>query len=305
MTDEFSFAESLYINSFIDYREYREDRHSLYRTYLLPNNSLSVLQHTRNKGIISLSNNKAVNIHLEVKDVAGNTSNITFQVVRDTAEQVTAADQLPFYNAYFHYAEVNEYVDENIRIKIPANALYDNLHFKYETSPSIAGTYSRIHRVHDPGTALHKSYEIRIKPDSLPDELRAFALISIVDGKNFSSIGGKWDGEYLVGTTRSFGNYAIAIDTAAPVIKPRNFTSGSDILKKDQIRFTVRDDLSGISKIEGKIDGEWVLYEWDPKNLLIFHDFEQRPIDKTQPHVIELEIIDGIGNKAYYQVKTD
>lgn len=300
LIDEFSFAESRYINSFVDYRDYREKRNSLYKTFIEPNNHLSIYQFAKNKGIINFQDDEVHQILLEVEDVAGNMSSLVFTARRDTSLAFTQPEQLPLYNAFFHYAEQNTFEEENIKIEIPAKALYNNVYFTYETAPARAGTFSQIHKVHDPAIPLHNSYSLRIRPDSLPDRLKQYALIAQITGKWMSPLGGSWDGEYLRASTRSFGNFAIAVDTTAPVIRPRNFRTGRDLLTASQIQFTISDDFSGISKFRGEMDGEWILFEWDPKNSLLFHDLKHRPLKQDQAHMLKLQVFDARGNSQEY-----
>ncbi len=302
-TDEFSFAESRYINSFIDYKEYQEKRSSMYKTFIDPNNQLSIFQFAMNKGVINFEDEEIHKIRFETEDVSGNLSTLEFKVRKDTTKFLITPEQLPLYSAYFHYAEANHFEEENLIIQIPSRALYTNLYFSYESKASPSGTYSRLHMIHNKNVALHKSYKLSIKPDHLPEELKPYAVIARLNKDNQkSSIGGSWDNDYLVASTRIFGNYAIAVDTIPPVIKPRNFTRGKDLLKAGQIKFTISDDFSGILSYRGEIDGKWVLFEWDPKNRLLYHDLSYRPLDSTIPHILNLEVVDGRGNKQRYSI---
>ena len=303
-TDEFSFAESRYINSFVDYSEYQENRSSMYKTFIDPNNQLSIFLFAKNKGVIDFEDDEMHKIRFETEDVAGNISRLEFDVRVDTTLSSISDEPLSFYSAYFHYAEPNRYTDENISIEIPQKALYKNLYFSYESEPRSPGEFSRLHKVHRKDVPLHKSLKLSIKPDSLPLELRPYALIARVDDLNRkSSIGGTWENGMLVASTRSFGNYTIDIDTTAPSIRPRNFKSGRDIKRLDKIKFTVSDNFSGVSSFRGEIDGEWVLFEYDPKNRLLFHDTDYRPLDPDTTHKLHLEVTDGRGNKQSYTVE--
>ncbi len=107
----------------------------------------------------------------------------------------------------------------------------------------------------------------------------------------------------MVASTNLFGNYAIAVDTTPPIIRPLNFIIGNDLLKAGEIRFTISDNFSGIDTYRGEIDGEWVLFEWDPKNHLLVHDLSYRPLDPAIPHKLYLEVTDERGNKQTYSTE--
>ena len=63
---------------------------------------------------------------------------------------------------------------------------------------------------------------------------------------------------------------------------------------KDELRFKIRDDLSGIKEYIGKINGNWILFNYDYKRDLIF----SQKIDEEKPFMgnFELKIIDKAGN---------
>ena len=61
-----------------------------------------------------------------------------------------------------------------------------------------------------------------------------------------------------------------------------------------QMRFRIRDNLSGIKKFAGYVDGEWVLFEYDAKNALLTHKFDGR-IGRGQ-HALELVVTDNKDN---------
>ncbi len=169
--DEFSFAESRYINSFIDYREFMEKGTSMYKTFIDPNNHLSIYQFAMNNGHIDFQDEEIHKISFEVEDVAGNLSNLEFNVRKDTTKYMTSSEEMPLYNAYFHYAEENRFEEENLIILIPSQSLYTNLYFRYESEPAPAGAFSRLHKIHNESVPLQQSYKLSIKPDSLPEEL--------------------------------------------------------------------------------------------------------------------------------------
>lgn len=300
--DEFSFAESRYINSFVDYAEFQKLGSSMYKTFVDPNNNLSVLHYVKNKGIIKIQDDNVHSVRFEIKDVAGNQSNLEFNVKRDLSKSAIQADLLPFYNAYFPYAEANKFEDENIIFMLPPKALYNNLYFTYESAPAKSNSYSRVHKIHNKNVPIHLNCKLYIKPETLPDHLKPFAVISRVDGNMNSSAGGKWENGYLVASIRNFGDYTIKVDTIAPQITPLNFQPGQDLTKLDQIRFTISDNFSGISEYRGEIDGEWVLFEYDPKNRLLFHNLKYRPLNPSSKHILKLEVKDAVGNKKLYSI---
>ena len=56
--DGFSFNESRYINSHIDYETYMKENIYIERTFVLPNDKLSVYKNVINRGIFNFNDDK-------------------------------------------------------------------------------------------------------------------------------------------------------------------------------------------------------------------------------------------------------
>ena len=52
--------------------------------------------------------------------------------------------------------------------------------------------------------------------------------------------------------------------------------------------------------LEGYIDNEWVLFEYDAKNDLVCYSFDPDRLTSGKSHELELYIIDNKENIAYY-----
>jgi len=112
--------------------------------------------------------------------------------------------------------------------------------------------------------------------------------------------GGEWKDGWVITQTRSFGRYAVAIDTTEPEIKPLNIPESSDMSDKNSVRFNVTDDLSGIQSYEGYINNEWALFEYNAKNNLVYYIFDPERITRGSSHELELYIIDNKDNISFY-----
>ena len=170
----------------------------------------------------------------------------------------------------------NYYENNDIKVIIPENTLYENLYFKYDRIVVDSGYYSDIHMIHNIYTPLHKAYTIAIRPKHFDEKLKKKALMVTLDGNNKISgtYVGEWKNEYLYVQSKSFGDYVITTDTTAPEIIPVKFSNGADLTNSKTICFNIRDELSGIKSYEGKIDGNWVLFEFDAKKNLLVYTFD-------------------------------
>jgi hypothetical protein len=302
--DEFSFSETRYVNSFIDYEEKLKNNLHVHRTFVAPNNKLSIYKALKNKGIVQLTDKKIHKISIIVKDVLQNTSTLQFRAKSSEADTLAIKTLKSGFSKIMPYDTDNNYIDSNIKITIPKGSLYDTLYFSYMKTTAIPGSYSQIHYVHDRFTPVHKPFTLWIRPDSVPTGFEENLLIASVNEENeITSVGGAWDGEGVEVQTIEFGKFIVVADTLSPEIKPINIKNNSDLSGKNEIRFIVTDNLSGIRSYNGFIDNNWVLFEFDPKNNLVFYSFDEKRLEKEKNHELILTITDRKDNISVYYAK--
>ncbi|NJM15049.1 MAG: hypothetical protein HC896_06440 [Bacteroidales bacterium] len=100
----------------------------------------------------------------------------------------------------------------------------------------------------------------------------------------------------LQAQTKDLGVFTYALDTLPPDIVPINILSNTNIQGKTEIRFNVTDKLSGVDVYKGYIDGNWALFEYDPKTGSLVHNLNYTRILKNMQHELELLVSDKKGN---------
>ena len=157
-----------------------------------------------------------------------------------------------------------------------------------------------MHRIHYPTTPLHVPIDIKIKADNIPAGIEEKALIALFDTKTgeYSSNGGKYNKGWVETQTRSFGDMCIVLDTIAPEIRSLSIAN-NQLTEPNRIRFRISDQLSGIKQYEGKIDGKWVLFEYDAKRDLLTYYIDQG-LKREKKHKIELVVEDHKQNSTIY-----
>lgn len=253
-----------------------------------------------NKGIINFTDDSVHWIRYIVKDFAGNTTELMLKVKSRSTPVVCKTIGLG--PPLFDCAMENQFNTEDIKVAIPANAMYDDIVFKYSKPASVKGTYSPLHQIMTDETALQKSMSLSIKPVRLPDSLQTKACIVSVNKKGKKSYeGGSYKDGWVSTLTKEFGNYAVTVDTIAPKLKPAfkyNPTITTDLSKAKRIGITAIDDLSGIRKYRMIIDGKWVLCEYEFKQNLLFYTFDDA-ITKEN-HTFTIEVTDDKENKSTF-----
>ena len=106
-----------------------------------------------------------------------------------------------------------------------------------------------------------------------------------------SFVGGEWQGNRIQFKTRNFGSFVLAEDAVKPSISPIRVSSQG-------MRFTIKDNLSGIKSFEAYVNGEWVLMRYEHKQAVIWSEPLEGSLGKG-PAI--LRVTDQAGNVAEWK----
>jgi hypothetical protein len=298
--DEFSFNESRYINSHIDYETYIRDNIFIERVFALPNDKLSVYKNEVNRGILNFSDDKTHHVEIMVKDVQKNMSVLSFDVKsivpsdKNIEKPVKEGVIMPFNRS-------NRFRAQNISLSIPSDALYDSLYFIYKRDNGTSQMLSDVHYIHNKYTPLQKPCTLSIKPSSIPSGKESKLLIvQMSDDFKKSAINSSYSNGYVTGDILSFGMFFAGIDTVPPSILPNGLNTGNDLTGRSELRIKITDDLSGIKSYEPIIDGKWALFEYDQKNDVLIYRFDPDRITKGTSHSLTLKVTDNKENQSIF-----
>lgn len=142
----------------------------------------------------------------------------------------------------------------------------------------------------DPTVPLKGKVTIHYQPVSPISEYEKTALYR--DGERPEFVGGQWKDGRIHAETLYLGTYRLATDTLAPTITPVSINTR-------QLRFRIKDNLSGIKTWQTRVGTETVILEYDAKNDLLFSKIreENRPFQGE----LRLEVTDNSGNKATFE----
>jgi hypothetical protein len=229
-------------------------------------------------------------------DVAGNASELVFRV-RGASRRIT--DEKPVAEDVQHmpYHRVNRFVRQELELEIPAYALYEDLDFRFAQTSFRESPPVELYHIHSPETPVHLPYRLSIKTGGRGSGLNEKLCLVTYDHEGEPSYaGGAYQDGRVEAEVREFGTFSVFMDTLAPEIIPLNGNISGDLSGEKTLRFTIRDDLSGIEKYEGYIDNSWALFEYDPKNDLLTYTFDDRRVRQGSDHELELYISDAKGN---------
>ena len=233
----------------------------------------------------------SVQCKLYIQDYAGLTDSISWIVVGDTNGQKLGISNTANYD-HLERVESNKSTlvkYGNWQVSIPAEAVYHPFDIRLSEQSSKQGMLSKTLQMHYGYTPLHTYIYVTytVPPEWLKYGNKLCAIS--FDGRRDYE-GGVLDGNKLTFKTRYFGQYAIAVDNQAPVIKP--LSTGVNF------KFRVSDNLSEISQIICSIDGKWILAEYEPKTNLVWGEIPKWI--EGGSHDFKLIVIDGRGNRAEY-----
>jgi len=294
--DRFSFSESRYINSHVDFRAKVTDNEYIHRLFIEPGNRLSMYNCRVSSGVLKFRDDREHSVSIVVRDAAGNRSSASFKI-RSLSEppvvplEVSCSKIIP-------YGRASDFTADGIRVHFPAGALYDTLFLAYKVRSDIRTFLSPVHSVHDETVAVHDRYRISILPDTVLAGMEGKMCLAMLDGKgNPTYIGGDLRYGFVSADVNKLGDYVVTVDTLPPSVKP-SFASGANLTGKQLFTVTISDDFSGIKSYDTMIDGRWVLAEYDAKNNLLIYRPETPVIKENTLHKMELTVTDNRGNRS-------
>ena len=289
--DKIKFSENHYKKIMYDYLSLARKNRKVLKIYTPRNSDLSFLKNNKFNGIINSDSIRDNSLLVRVSDWNGNSSSIKFNLKANDSISRRSS-----YNGIEILTNQNYTLNKNSSIiEIGKNTFYDDLlmNISYQSDTLNLG------KEKDPFRS-----SIRIKlPHKISDtlELRQSFVGKIINGK-ISYISSKKNKSYIYANTSSLGEYIISKDTLKPDIKPINFKNKSNIKVKNTLKLRLKDDLSGIKNYSSYFNGNWALFEYEPKSNMIFHNLSDGIIKDGENELI-IKYEDGVGNKGVYQTK--
>lgn len=295
--DEFSFDKSRYINACIDYELYRNKNQKYLITKKLPNNQFPNFKAVSSTGIIKLEPNTVKKLEYILQDYKKNTTTFTFYLQALVSNPNTQTNYEKASTETFYWHKDNTIVDNQFKITVPKNALYEIAQINYQRTIDLITQYP-ILKI-ESNSALHSNMSIEIPiPNSVKPEHKA--KIVVVEQKNRSknSIGGEVNKNSIIASARFFGTYSIALDTISPTVVPRNFKSNLKLRpKQNTLTLRIIDELSGIAKYKGYINDKWVLMEYDGKTSTLTYYIDDQELNQPT-NILRIELQDQVGNNT-------
>lgn len=296
--DHIDFGLQRFCNAHTDYELFKENDLQYQRLYKLPMNKLGIYGNEPEEGRLTVEPGAFHRVRILATDANGNVSQLSFTVRGVEPEKAAAWLAKDGSGTLMKAGLENRFDGPGIRVVLPPDALYEDILFIHTVKPKPQRAFTALHAVHTYTTPLHVSATISLKADSMPAALTAKALIMRSGPKGKSSAhGGTWEKGWVRTTVKSFGNYYVAIDTVPPTITPIGLRSS--MAGRAGFALRVSDNLSGLEKWHGTLNGEWVLLEFDPKAKSLSHQFDKYT-NKKGRQVLKVNVQDERGNMSTF-----
>lgn len=194
---------------------------------------------------------------------------------------------IPGINAAIPAGKEIFYADKDVQMNFKHETVLDD--FFLRVSYSASSTVPRL-IINDSQEYLWNAVNILWNvPNYAGDKDRSHAYHTSGASKSF--LGGTWNGDTLNFGSRYLGEISILEDNTKPTIKVVRVTSS-------EMRFVIRDDLSGIDSYEAFVNGKWVLMRYEYKKAVIWA--EKLSNEQFKGEVL-LKVTDKAGNTAEWK----
>ncbi len=183
------------------------------------------------------------------------------------------------------------YYNNRMDVHFTKSDLFDTLYL--QTNYVFDSINNReIFEIGEDTTPLRKSIKITLKPTNIYNKY--YRVYSLDNRGNPSYERSNWESDKISFYSSSFGKFTLLADSIPPTVVPL-------IINRNDLKFRIRDNLSGLSEFNCYVNGEWVLMNYDYKRALIWSE----KLDKTKPFKgnVLLEVIDNTGNKIEYKTQ--
>jgi hypothetical protein len=294
--DQFSFAETRYINRLIDFQYYKEHKQRIQKLFIEINNPLSINTFQDRGGKLYINEDGLhYNYQIIVEDFAGNKQeiNIPIEAKKDSISQ----PQLKEITPYFVQAKYGiAFEEENVDVYFPKEAIYDDSYLQLEFEANAV-------ELHDYRTPIHNSVRLGFDISSSPMEVQEKMYIANVL---------PWGTKYYVPTIRKkdrltalikgFGRYEVAIDRDKPIITPLNVRDKKWMSNYRYMKFKIEDKETGIDSYRATVNGAFILMEYEYKDNELTYDFNDGKFSDGK-NDFKLIITDKVGNTSIFEAE--
>ncbi len=290
--ESFSFRETRYINTLIDYEHYNKYKKRIQRCFKAAGNKLGIYNNLYNDGKINVRDGLTYQVEIEIADLEGNVAKLLIPLEGRTQEIVKSKEEEASEN-FLIASKPNNYKLGSASVYFPANTFYQDFYIDLEQGSDTI-------KIHDSRVPAHKRFTVSFDITKYPPEERKKLFIARLDryGKpNYMSTFKR--GTTFTTRTRHLGTYTLARDTVPPKVRSKNFKNKQWLTNYRYLSIHISDDLSGIADYNATLNGDWILMEYEPKTKTLTYNFDDKILDKKQCE-LKVVVTDNVGNTTTF-----
>ncbi len=290
--ETFSFGETRYINTMVDYDHYGKYRQKIQQCFLAPGNRLSIYNVLKNDGKIAIKEGLSYSIELLLKDLEGNLTKAIIPI-EGKKEEVKIKKEISKTDTYVIAKKPNNYDLGAAKVYFPANTFYKDFYIDLKKDNDTV-------TIHNSRVPAHRNFTITFDTSKYSKEDRKKLFIARLDKKLKPRYASTYKrGATFTTRTRNLGTYTLAKDTTAPKIRAKNFKEKQWLNNYSYLSLMISDDLSGVNTYSATLNGEWILMEYESKRNTITYNFDDKILDQKQCELVVV-VTDNVGNSTTF-----
>ena len=287
--DKLIINESKKLYQVIDYKNYTQKRLKIFKLFYKSGNKLNFMNTLVDQGIFKVELGKSYQIIIEIEDFSGNKSTIE-AFIEGTENKIKPVE---LRGRLIKTDREYSFTLKNKELFFPSKTFFNDVKIElFENKDQI--------EIGPNLFPIANSFEIKFGFNEKDSLRSAQTFIAKKMKKSLVYLPTKLEENKLIAKVNELGVYTLARDSVAPTVVPDNFKKNQWLSNYKSLNIKIDDDFSGIKKYRGTINGEWVLFEYEPKRKILTYDFFDKYSEKLK-HNLELEVEDNVGNKKIYK----
>lgn len=283
-----AFESNRYINCHKDYEAYHSQRKHFHKAFKTIHNPLPIYTFDKNNGIIQISPDSTYSIKYICIDTENNQSELNFDLIVSAGELSDLSDLFQPSAQYLYPDSGYSIKEENYLVLFTPNLIYEPTAL-FEERNQNSFKFGKT------SVPLQEYYKVMFKSPAkfahLPPERLVIAREN-ESGRKYAEKSHYFEG-WITAWVRDFGKFYVTADTIPPKIAAQNVFNGKQV-NGQTLRWSIKDDFSGVTDYDVYIDDEWYLLQYEPKVAAGY--FFQPPTDLKGRKQLTIRAEDACGN---------
>ena len=276
--DNFSFDEKAYQMKLMDYGYYVDKKSRLIKIF--NNNGLKTnFIKSKNSGIIDLVENDSIKIKIILSDYSNNRTQVNVNMIGSKDSLEFYYDDFSDFNSFVKNSKDYNFYENGAEVKIKRGT------FNNDTFLDISYLADTLYII-NPKVYAFKSIEISM-PQKIQNSKQTYIAHEDNEGNKIFAGQTRINRNFRV-KTNNLGKFYEDIDSIAPTIK--------QLKRKNKISFQIKDEETGVKKYDVFVNGNWHLFEYEPKRNEIFCSLNDLGIFEKEIN-IKVVVEDLVGNR--------